>query len=55
MFRRIVSDFAASAVIARELSLGIYEAFAFLTQGRSEIDAAFARYDAKIRAELPGF
>jgi len=55
MFRRLVSDFAVSAVIARELSLGLYEAFAFLTQGRSEIDATFEQYDARIRASLPGF
>lgn len=55
MFRRIVSDFATSAAIAKELSLGLYEALAFLTVSRSELEVLFAKHDARIRAELPGF
>jgi hypothetical protein len=55
MFRRIVSEFATSAAIAKELSLGIYEALALLTSGGGELEAAFARHDERIRAELPGF
>ena len=55
MFRRIFSDVATSAAIAKELSLGLYEALAFLAAGRSELESAFATHDARIRAELPGF
>ena len=55
MLRRIVTDFATSAAIAKELSIGLYEAFAFLALGRAELEAAFAQHDARIRAELPGF
>jgi hypothetical protein len=55
MFRRIASEFATSAAIAKELSIGLYEALAFLTISRSELEAAFAKHDARIRAELPGF
>jgi hypothetical protein len=55
MLRRIVSDFTTSAAIAKELSLGIYEALAFWTLGRAELEATFAQHDARIRAELPGF
>lgn len=55
MFRRIVSEFATSAAIAKELSLGLYEALAYLTVSRSELEATFERHDARIRAELPGF
>ena len=55
MFRRLVSDFTTSAALAKELSLGLYEALAFLTLGRHEIEAMFAQHDARIRSELPGF
>ena len=55
MFRRIVTDFATSAALAKELSLGLYEAFAFLALGRDQLEATFAQHDARIRAELPGF
>lgn len=55
MLRRIVSDFTTGAAIAKEVSIGLYEAFAFLALGRAELDATFEQYDARIRAELPGF
>jgi hypothetical protein len=55
MLRRIVSEFATSAAVAKELSLGLYEALAFLALGRDELEATFAQHDARIRAELPGF
>ena len=55
MLRRIVSEVASSAAIAKELSLGLYEALAFFALGRDELEATFAQHDARIRAELPGF
>ena len=55
MLRRIVSEFTTSAAVAKELSLGLYEAFAFLALGRDQLEATFVDHDARIRAELPGF
>jgi len=58
MLRRIesvVRDLREHAVAAKELSVGALEAFATLTGGRSELEAAYARHDARVRRELPGF
>jgi hypothetical protein len=57
MIRRIVSDITAHATVAKEISLGIYEAFATMTttRRRSMIESAFARQDAHIQSGLPGF
>jgi hypothetical protein len=52
---RVVRDLREHAVAARELSVGALEAFATLTRGRSELEATFARHDANVRRELPGF
>ena len=55
MLRRIVSDITAHATVAKEISLGLYEAFSALTRRRSALDATYARHDAYVQSELPGF
>lgn len=55
MLRRLVSDLTAHASLAKELSLGIYEALSTLTRRRSVLEATYARHDAYIQSELPGF
>ncbi len=52
---RVVQDLKLHAAAAREISVGALEAFAVLAGGRSELEVTFARHDARIRRELPGF
>jgi hypothetical protein len=57
MLRRIegvVVDLTHGAAVAKEVSVGLYQAFAFLVRGESELDRAFARHDAAIQKELVG-
>jgi hypothetical protein len=42
-------------MVARELSLGLYQAVSVLTRGRAELDAALGRHDEQVQRELPGF
>lgn len=55
MLRRIVLDLTSHANVAKELSLGLYEAFSSLTRRRSALEATYARHDAYVQSELPGF
>lgn len=52
---RVVVDLRAHAAVARQLSVGVYEAVAVLARGYAEIEAAFRRHDARVQTELPGF
>ena len=55
MLRRIVSDLSAHASVAKELSLGLYEAFSTLTRRKAILEATYAQHDAYVQSELPGF
>jgi hypothetical protein len=55
MIRRIVSDLTAHAVVAKEISLGLYDVLSALTRRRSSLESAYARHDAYVQSELPGF
>ena len=55
MLRRIVSDLTAHASVAKELSLGLYEAISALTRRKAVLEATYAHHDACIQSELPGF
>jgi hypothetical protein len=55
MFRRIgevVFDLSSHAAAAREISLGLYGAIAFLVRGRTDIDGTFVRHDAVVEHGL---
>jgi hypothetical protein len=53
---RVVLDVKTHTALARELSLGLYEAFSALARGRSQtMQDALSAHDARIRTELPGF
>lgn len=57
MLRRIegvVGDLTHGAAVAKEVSLGLYQAIAFLVRGESELERTFARHDAAIQKELVG-
>jgi hypothetical protein len=55
MLRRIVSDLTSHASVAKELSLGLYEALSTLTRRKAVLEATYARHDAYIQSGLPGF
>ncbi len=58
MIRRItraMSHVVEHAVVARELSAGLFEAVASVMRVNSELDAIIAAHDAQVRQELPGF
>jgi hypothetical protein len=52
---RVVLDVKTHTALARELSLGLYEAFSVIARGRSEVHDALSAHHARIQSELPGF
>jgi len=52
---RVVLDIKTHAMVARELSLGLYQAVTVLTRGRAQLDDELGRHDAQVQRELPGF
>jgi hypothetical protein len=58
MIRRIaraVSQVRGHAVVARELSAGLYEAVASVVRVHSDFEAIIAEHDRQVRSALPGF
>lgn len=55
MLRRIVSDLTSHASVAKEISLGLYEAISSLTRRKAVLEATYAQHDAYVQSELPGF
>jgi len=58
MFRRIaraVSQVRGHAVVARELSAGLYEAVASVVRVNSSFEAIIAEHHRQVHSALPGF
>jgi hypothetical protein len=57
MFRRIaraVGQVRGHAVVARELSTGLYEAVASVMRVHSSFEAIIAAHDRQVRSAFPG-
>jgi hypothetical protein len=52
---RVVLDVRTHTALARELSVGLYEAIHVLARGRTALHDELDRHEARIQRELPGF
>ena len=52
---RVVLDVKTHTALARELSVGLYEAIHALARGRAGLNDELDRHHARIQSELPGF